>query len=86
MNDFMKQDIFFFVTTVAVVLLALLLAALLVYLIRIARTVDQISKKVKAETDIIVEEVGELRRSIRKEGMRIRHFTKFFSGLGKKRN
>jgi hypothetical protein len=88
MTDFLKQDIFFFVTTVAVLTVSILLGMLLIYLIRIARTLDEITKKVKAEADIIVDEVRELRTSIRREGVKIRHFTKFFTGVKakKKRN
>ena len=84
MDDFMKQDIFFFVTTVAVVTLALLLGSLLIYLIRIARTVDNIITKIKAETDIIVQEVSELRRNVRKDGVKLKHFWKFFTGIKRK--
>jgi len=86
MDDFMKQDIFFFITTVAVVTLALLFGSLLVYLIRIARTVDDITRKIRAETDIIVQEVSELRRNIRKDGVKLKHFWKFFTAFKGKRN
>jgi hypothetical protein len=88
MSDFLKQDIFFFITTVAVIVLTLLLGLLLIYLIRIAKTLDEITKRVRQETDIIVDEVGELRAKIKREGIKIRHFAKFFSAFRppKKRN
>lgn len=84
MNDFLKQDIFFFITTVAVVVIMLLVGVLLIYAIRIVRTVNYILDKVKLETDIITSELGELRASIRKEGVKIKQFAKFFSAIKKK--
>jgi hypothetical protein len=83
MDQFIQQDIFFFVTTIAVLLVSLLLSILLMYFIKIAHTTNYILKKVKVETDIISGELGELRRNIRKEGVRIKHFTKFFSKVKK---
>lgn len=85
MQDFLKQDIFFFITTVVVLLLGIFLSILLVYIIRIAKNVDYITKKVRSETDIITAELGELRKNIRAEGVKIRHFTKFFSVFGKRK-
>lgn len=79
MTDFLKQDVFFFVTTVAVLLVAIFLSVLLIYIIRIAKNVDHITMKIRSETDIIAAELGELRKNIRAEGVKIRHFTKFFS-------
>lgn len=86
MDYFLKQDIFFFITTVAVMTVTVLLGVFLVYLIRIARTVDRILVKVREETDIITEELAELRKNIRKEGVKIKHFAKFFSNVKKKSN
>lgn len=86
MDDFLKQDVFFFITTVAVMVITILLGVFLVYVIRIARTVDNILLKVKAETDIITVELAELRKNVRKEGVKIKHFAKFFSNVKKKSN
>lgn len=86
MDDYLKQDIFFFITTVSVIFLTLLLGVFLVYVIRIARTVDQILIKVREETDIISGELGELRKNIRKEGVKLKHFAKFVTNIKKKSN
>lgn len=85
MNDFIKQDIFFFITSIAVVVLTVLVGVLLVYFIRISRNIHHISDKVRAETDVISEELGELRRNIRKEGVRIKHFAKFFGTIQRRK-
>ena len=84
MTDFLKQDIFFFITTVAVVVIMLLAGVLLIYLIKIVRSVNYILDKVRLETDIITRELGELRASIRSEGIKIKQFAKFFGNLRKK--
>lgn len=84
MSDFLKQDIFFFVATVSVFMVAILLGVFLVYVIRIARTVDHILARVREETDIITDELGELRRNIRKEGVKLKHFAKFVNNVKKK--
>jgi membrane protein DedA with SNARE-associated domain len=83
MDNFIQQDIFFFITTAAVIFIALLLGALLIYLISILRTVDYILRKVRSETDIIAEELTDLRNNIRREGIKIKHFTKFFTKVRK---
>lgn len=84
MQDFIKQDVFFFITTVAVLTVTLLLAIFLVYVIRIARSVDKITTKVRQETDMISEELGELRRNIKKEGVRLKHLANFANNLVKR--
>ena len=84
MDNFLKQDIFFFVATVAVVVFMLLAGVLLIYVIKIVRSVHYILDKVKLETDIITKELGELRASIRSEGIKIKQFAKFFGNFRKK--
>jgi hypothetical protein len=86
MNDFLKQDIFFFITAVGVGVVTILLGVFLVYVIRIAKTVDHILSRVREETDIITEELAELRRNIRREGVRLKHLAKFVSNIRKKSN
>ncbi|MBX4188068.1 MAG: hypothetical protein KW793_02945 [Candidatus Doudnabacteria bacterium] len=86
MDNFFQQDIFFFITTVSVIFLTLLLGVFLIYVIRIARTVDRILVRVREETDIITDELGELRKSIRKEGVKLKHFAKFVTNVKKKSN
>jgi uncharacterized protein YoxC len=85
MNDFLKQDIFFFITTVSVAVLTILLGVLLVYLIRIGRKVDYITDKAKTETDLLTQELANLRQSIRDTGFKVRHVAQFIRAVtGKK--
>jgi hypothetical protein len=71
MESLMKADIFFFVTTVAVVAVTICLVYAGYYLIRILRNVR--------------EDLGDLRTNIREEGMKVKHFTGFFSQVMGKR-
>ena len=85
MNDFLKQDIFFFVTTIAVVVLAILLAILIIYIIKISKDVKYISNKAKTETDLISNDLSELRQNVKDKGAKLKYFISFFNNLGKKR-
>lgn len=77
MVEFIKADVFFFVTTVAVIVFAALLAVLMFYLIGIMRNVRDISALAKDEGKNIKEDIAELRANIKREGLRIKHFTDF---------
>lgn len=59
MDDLIKSDIFFFVTTLAIIIVTALLVTLLIYAIAIFR-------KVKKETDEIVNDVSVFRRFVEK--------------------
>lgn len=81
----MKADIFFFVTTIAVIAVTICLIYAAYYLIRILRNVDAISEEVKNESQLVREDIQDLRTNIREEGMKVKHFTRFFSGVSGKR-
>ena len=85
METLMKADIFFFVTTVAVIAVAICLVYALYHVIRILRNVDEISSDVRAESELVREDIHELRSNIRKDGARVKHVMNFFERLtGKK--
>jgi len=85
MESLMKADIFFFVTTVAVVAVTICLVYAGYYLIRILRNVEEISEEVKSESQLVREDIHDLRSNIREEGMKVKHFTNFFSRVSGKR-
>jgi hypothetical protein len=85
MESLLKADIFFFVTTIAVVLVTLCLIYAGYYVIRILRNVEEISEDVKAESQLVREDIGDLRANIREEGMKVKHFTSFFRSVSGKR-
>ncbi len=86
MDTFMKADIFFFVTTIAVVAVTICLVYAGYYLIRILRNVDAISEEVKNESQLVREDIGDLRQNIREEGMKVKHFVNFFDRVSGKRS
>lgn len=87
MESLIKSEIFFFITSIAVVILTILLGMAVVYLIRILRNVDDISKKAKDEAALIKEDVADLRQNIRDEGIKVKSFVSFFNKLkGRKKS
>jgi ABC-type transporter MlaC component len=86
METLMKADIFFFVTTIAVVAVTVCLVYAAYYVIRILRNVEEISEEVKAESQLVREDISDLRSNIREEGMKVKHFANFFSQVSGKRN
>jgi len=84
MENFIKQDVFFFVTTIAVIVFSGFIIVLMYYLIRISRKVDYITEKAKQEVNLLSGELGELRKSIRRTGVKVSHFSKFVSNVAKK--
>ena len=81
MDTLIKSEIFFFITSIAVVILTILLGMAAVYLIRILRNVDDISKKAKDEAALIKEDVADLRQNIRDEGIKVKSFVNFFKKI-----
>jgi hypothetical protein len=84
MSDFLKQDIFFFVTTIAVVILTIFLAIAVFYVVRILRDLKYISSKAKTESDLIAEDLHELRTNVKQEGAKLKFFSKFVASLFKR--
>lgn len=81
MDEFLKMDLFFVVTTVVVLLLGIFLIVAVVYVIRILRNVDHLSRNISEESDHIRTDLGVLRKNVREEGMKISHFLRFFGGM-----
>lgn len=88
MDPFYKQDIFFFITTIAVVLLSLILIVVGIFVIKILNDIRYISKKARAEADLISDDLRDLRQEVKMEGFKIKHalgfFTKMFNRHKKK--
>ncbi len=81
METLMKADIFFAVTTIAIALIAVVLVVALVYLILFLRDVTYISKRVKEESDEILQDVSALRLSLKSEGSKVRNILGFVTTL-----
>jgi hypothetical protein len=81
MDEFLKMDIFFVVTTLVIIVLGALAAYVLWRIERILKQVEHITEQAAIESDLIRQDMSELRRDIRKGGSRFAAFAKFLSGL-----
>lgn len=81
MEDFFKMDVFFVVTTGAVFLGMVLCAVAMLYIIKILKNVDHITQNVSEESDEVRGDLSVLRQKIREEGVKLKHFSEFFTSL-----
>lgn len=81
MNSLIQADIFFFITSIAVIVITLAVLVLLVYGIKIARTISHISESVKKQSDEILTDIHQLRERVKSESMKVSTFWKFVSGF-----
>ena len=84
----MKADIFFFITAISVIVITSVVVVALFYVIRILRSVEHISHHVEEEGVRIREDINELRKNIKTEGVKFKHLANFvgiFSQKGKPR-
>lgn len=79
MDSLLRADIFFFITSIAVVMLTVVFAVAMAYLIRILRDVRHISQRLREETDVIIEDIEELRKRLKKQGERTTRMGQFLS-------
>jgi hypothetical protein len=79
MTEFAKMDIFFLVSTIAVIVLAALVSFAVWRILRILRNVEKISEIVTEEGQLVRADIANLRSSVRSEGLKWMHLSKFFS-------
>jgi O-antigen/teichoic acid export membrane protein len=77
MNEFLKMDIFFFAATLGVVVLTLLAAYVLWRFARILKHIEYISKQVATESDLVRQDIAEMRSEIRQGKGRIKSLFSF---------
>jgi len=70
MDTLIHADIFFFVTTIAVVVITIALTVLIVYLIKVFRSVRKIADMVSDETVLVRKDIADLRSEVRERGSR----------------
>ncbi len=85
MNDFYKQDVFFFVTTISVVIVTIIIVIAAAFIVKILNDLRYIAKKAKTETDLLTEDLHDLRTNVRKEGFKLKFLSSFFSSLYRKK-
>ena len=72
MDEFLKMDVFFFVTTVAVIVLAFFSAFVLWRLQRVLKNIEHISEQASIESDLIRQDLSDMRGDIRRGKGRVR--------------
>ena len=90
MDTLIHADIFFFVTTIAVVVVTIALTVLIVYLVKVFRSVRKIADAVNEETILLRRDIGDLRNEIRARGAKaagtFSWFERFFGSAVKSRS
>jgi len=86
MDDFLKMDIFFAATTAVVLLGGAVLIVGLVYVVRILRNFDHLSRNISEESDHVRSDIAVLRSRIRDEGMKVKHWLDFFDRFSARRS
>jgi hypothetical protein len=66
MDELAKSDIFFVVTTFAVIIVTIVIVVAAVYVVKILKTVKYISDRAKQETDMMAEDIADLRSELKK--------------------
>jgi type II secretory pathway pseudopilin PulG len=83
MDDFLKMDIFFGVTTVAVVVVSVLLTMVLIRLLRILKTADEVSEIIQGEAEGIRDDIREVRATVKRETVKVGQLLSLLTGLAK---
>jgi hypothetical protein len=78
-------DFYFTITAAAVIVLAVLVAVVLIYLISIIRTIRRIVRTAEFATEVLKEDVAELRASIKARGLSLGALFDFFKHLARVR-
>jgi|GEM_PF-3196054 len=78
-------DLYFTITAAAVIVLAVLLAVIFIYIIGILNAIRRIVRTAEFATEMLKDDVVELRRSIKAHGLTIAALGRFFRHLFSKR-
>ena len=70
MDTLIHADIFFFVTTIAVIVITVALTVLIVYLVKVFRSIRKIADMVSDETVLVRKDIADLRSEVRVRGAR----------------
>jgi hypothetical protein len=85
MNDISLVDLFFIITGAAVVIITIMVGIGLIYVITFIRTIKNVAKTAQRATELVSEDVSELRDNIRERGVNLSALSTFAKNLGKKK-
>lgn len=86
MESLTLTDLFFWLTGVAVIIVTVLLTVALVYLIFFLRTIKRVAQQAQRATQLVSEDLVELKKDIRNRGFSFKSIIKFLFGLKTKQN
>lgn len=85
MNDISLVDIFFIITGSAVVIITVMVAIGLLYVISFIRTIKTVAKTAQRATELVSEDIAELRNNIKQRGFSLSSLATFAKALGKRK-
>ena len=74
MEELLKADIFFVITTIAVVVITVVVLIAAYYIIKILRDVRELSDLVKDEGELIIHDIDEARKDVKRKSKSIGKF------------
>lgn len=83
MGEILQANIFFIITSIAVVVFTLFLCIILYQVIRILKSIRKIVNRVEEGSELIAEDVSQLRAYV-VEGSLVSQIMSFFFGMGSK--
>jgi hypothetical protein len=78
MDLVLQTNIFFYITSAAVVVVTVLVCVVLYYVARILRDVREVTDRVKRGTEHLADDLENLRRDIKQDGMHLRDIAMYF--------
>lgn len=85
MNDISLVDIFFIITGAAVIIITIMIGIGLIYIISFIRTIKRVAQTAQRATEIVSEDISNLRDNIKENGVSLSTLTGFAKGLAKKK-
>ena len=85
METLIHADIFFFITTIWVIIISAILVVILWHVAFIVSDLRKISRKVREGSDVLSEDLHDLRTVMHAEGASVGHVWKYFKHLLVKR-
>lgn len=77
MDTLIQADIFFFITTVITIVVGIILAVALVYVVSLLKDFKYIVKIIREGTDALAQDIHDLRREAKKEGLKVKSLLSF---------
>jgi uncharacterized membrane protein len=85
MIELSVPDLFFIITGLAIIIVTVLLVIGLVYVILFLRTIKEVARTAKRATDIVSEDISDLRNTVKERGVSLGALAKFAKNVGKRR-